>query len=186
MAGVAFKGGNELIDPVKFLEQGGISAGYLVAELACGATGHFVFPAAHLVGEKGKVYAVDILKSVLAAIDSRAKWERVDNVEGIWADLEKPSATRLPDGAADLTVLVNDLSQIPSKEAVLREAARITKSGGTLLVGDWKKINSPLGPPSEKRLDPGQVKTLCTDAGFELTREFEAGQYHFGLVFKKK
>ena len=182
---VKFRGGNELIDSVKLLEQGGIRQGYTVVDLGCGASGHFVFPAAHMVGITGKVYAVDILKSVLSSIVSRGKLEGVDNVEGIWANLEKPGSTRLPDGSVDLTILVNDLSQISDKEAVVREAARITKSGGTLLVGDWKKTASPLGPPSEWRLDPAYIKGLVKPVGFGLVKEFEAGPYHFGIVFKK-
>lgn len=181
-----FRGGNELIDPVKLLETGGIQQGYTVADLGCGASGHFVFPAAHLVGSKGQVYAVDILKSVLSAIESRGKLEGVDNVEGVWADLEKPGSTKITDGSVDLTLLVNTLSQIPAKETVVREAARITKSGGTLIVGDWKRTASPLGPPPERRLDPAMAKQLVGVGGFELIKEFEAGPYHYGLVFRKR
>lgn len=180
------RGGNELVDPVRLLEHAGIKQGYIVAELGCGAAGHFVFPAAHLVGPPGKVYAVDILKSVLEAINSRAKLEGVDNVEGVWADLERPGALKIPEASADLTLLVNDLSQIPARETVVREAARITKVGGTLLVADWKGGYSPLGPPPGKRVEPEAAKTLLGATGFELTSEFEAGPYHFGLVFRKK
>lgn len=181
-----FHGGNELIDPVKLLEAGGISEGYTVADLGCGASGHFVFPAAQLVGPQGKVYAVDILKSVLEAIESRGKLEGVDNVERVWADLERFGALQIAAGTVDLTLLVNDLSQIPARETVMREAARITKSGGTLIVGDWKRTASPLGPPPERRLDPATVKQLAGASGFELTVEFDAGPYHYGLVFCKR
>ncbi|MBI2552022.1 class I SAM-dependent methyltransferase [Candidatus Uhrbacteria bacterium] len=183
---IRFHGGNELIDAVKLLTRAGIKQGDIVAELACGTSGHFVFPAAHLTGPTGRVYAVDILKSVLEAIRSRAKLEGVDNVETVWADLEKPGALKITDGSADLTVLVNDLSQIPARAAVLREAARITKSGGTLLVGDWKQTASPLGPPPERRIAPATARQLAQEAGFEYREEFEAGPYHFGIVFEKK
>lgn len=181
-----FHGGNKLIDARVLLEQAGVREGYLVAELGCGASGHFVFPAAHMVGHKGRVYAVDILKSVLSAIESRAKLEGADNVEGVWADLEKSGGMKIADGSVDLTMLVNDLSQISGKETVVREAARITKPGGTLVVGDWKATAAPLGPPPERRITPDAVKQLVGQAGFELTKEFEAGPYHFGLVFRKK
>lgn len=183
---IQWHGGNELIDPVKLLEAGGIKQGDTVADLGCGASGHFVFPAAHFTGPQGKVYAVDILKSVLSAIDSRAKLEGVDNVEAIWADLERPGAMKIADGTVDLTLLVNDLSQIPARETVAAEAARITKAGGTLVVGDWKRTASPLGPPPERRLDPAVAKQLVGAKGFELIKEFDAGPYHYGLVFRKR
>lgn len=181
-----FHGGNELIDAVKFWTHAGIKQGNIVAELACGATGHFVFPAAHLVGPTGRVYAVDLLKSVLEAIRSRAKLEGVDNVETVWTDLERPGALKIAEGSVDLASLVNDLSQIPSRAAVLSEAARITKSGGTLLVGDWKQTASPFGPPPERRIAPAVVRQLAQEAGFEYQEEFEIGPYHFGLIFKKR
>ena len=45
-----------------------------IADLGCGGTGSFVFPAAVMVGKKGSVYAVDIMKTALSYI-SRRKWE---------------------------------------------------------------------------------------------------------------
>lgn len=180
------RGGNALIDSLTFLAHGGIKQGDTIADLGCGATGHFVFPAAHLVGSKGKVYAVDIQKSVLAAIESRSKLEGVDNVETIWADLERSRATKLPDGSVELTLLLNLLAQVQHKEAVLQEASRIAKPGSTLIVSDWKMTASPLGPPVERRLDSRRVLELARAAGFERIEEFEAGPYHFGIVFHKR
>ena len=64
--------GNELINPFKVLERAGLQSGWSVADLGCGALGHFVFPAAQLVGGNGKVYAVDIQKTALKAIEKTA------------------------------------------------------------------------------------------------------------------
>ncbi|HBO99877.1 MAG: hypothetical protein UX17_C0031G0010 [Parcubacteria group bacterium GW2011_GWC2_45_7] len=182
---IQLRGGNELIDPVKLLEHGKIRQGFIIADLGCGAAGHFVFPAAHLVGPQGKVYAVDLLKSVLQAIDSRRKLEGVDNVDGIWADLERAGGMRIADSSVDLSLLLNTLFQIKDKATIVREAARITKSSGMLLVADWKMTQAPFGPPVEKRVDPIQVKSLIQSADFELVEEFEAGPYHYGLAFRK-
>ena len=183
---IRIHGGNELIDAKKLLTRAGIKQGNTVADLGCGTNGHFVFPAAHMVGSTGRVYAVDLLKPVLDSIRSRSKMEGVDNVEPIWADLERSRGMKIADGSVDLTILVNDLSQIPQKTTVAQEAARITKSGGTLVVGDWKQTASPLGPPAEKRITPAIARQLAQDAGFEYSEEFEAGPYHFGLIFRKK
>ncbi len=179
------RGGNQLLDAVKILEQGGIKDGYVVADLGCGTSGHFVFPAAHLVGPKGKVYAVDVLKPVLQAIESRTRLEGVDNVEAVWSDLERAGGLKIAAGSVDLTLLLNILALVKDKVTVLREAARVTKPQGTLVVSDWKSGHSPLGPPPEKRLVPEELKRIVQSAGFEFVREFEAGQYHFGIVFKK-
>lgn len=180
------RGGNELIDPVKLLEHGGIKQGDVVADLGCGSAGHFVFPAAHLVGAKGKVYAVDILKSVLGAIQSRERLEGLDNVQEVWADLEKPGATKIAAGSVDLVLLLNTLFQTKDKAAVLAEASRIAKAGGTLVVAEWKSSGAPFGPAVELHIDKNSIRSLAQSAGFELKEEFEAGPYHYGLVLKKR
>lgn len=178
-------GGKKLIDAKKFLEQGEIKDGFVVADLGCGASGHFTFAAAHLVGEKGAVYAVDILKTVLDNIQSRARMESLDNLTAVWADLEKPGATKIKDGTADLVLLINTLFQVKNKQAVLREAGRVLKLGGTMLLGGWKIAGTPFGPPAEMRLSSPEAKSLVLAAGFQFIKEFEAGPYHYGLVFKK-
>lgn len=182
---IKISGGNALIDPVKLLEQSGIKGGMVVADLGCGAAGHFVLPAAHLVGDSGLVYAVDILPSVLQNIESRAKVEGVGNIKTVWANLEKAGGMKIKDGSVDLVLLVNDLFQIPDKQTVIKEAARVLKSGGVLTIGEWKTVGTPIGPPANARLDSTQVKNMIQGAGFEFVREFEAGPYHYGLVFKR-
>lgn len=179
------RGGNQLIDAVKLLEVGGIQEGFVVADLGCGTSGHFVFPAAHLVGPKGKVYAVDVQKSVLSAVTSRERLEGLDNVEAVWADLERPGTLKILEGSVDLVLLLNILALVNDKAAVVREALRIAKPGGTLVVSDWKTTAAPLGPPVERRLNKAVAQQLLQAAQLELCSEFEAGRYHWGLVFKK-
>lgn len=183
---IQLRGGNELIDPVKLLEHGGIKQGDVAADLGCGSAGHFVFPAAHLVGAKGRVYAVDVLKNVLAAIQSRERLEGLDNVEEVWADLEKPGATKISAGSVDLVLLLNTLFQTKDKAAVLAEASRIAKAGGTLIIAEWKSTGAPFGPPVESRVDKRSIHDLAQSAGFGVVEEFEAGPYHYGLVFRKR
>ena len=60
-----------------------------MADMGCGRTGHFVFPAARTVGNKGIVYAVDILKDVLQSLGSWIRSEGLENVQTIWSDIEK-------------------------------------------------------------------------------------------------
>lgn len=179
------RGGNQLIDAIKVLEKGGIKEGSSIIDLGCGATGHFVFPAAHLTGPKGTVYAVDLLRSVLDSLESRKKMEGLDNVEIVWADLEKPKAVVLPEHSMDLVLIVNTLGQVGEKEILVKEAARLIKSDGTLILADWKMSYSPLGPPVDKRFSPDDANQLAVKEGFQLNGKFDPGPYHWGMIFKK-
>lgn len=177
------RGGNELIDALKLFEQGNIKQGFKVADLGCGSSGHFVFPAAHLVGAEGLVYAVDILKPVLDSVERRARFEGLNNVVTVWGNLERAGGVKIENKSVDMALLVNTLFQIKDKQAVIKEAARILKPGGVLIVGEWKNAGVPFGPVSEVRLEPAAMKNLALGAGLKWVNDFEAGPYHYGIVF---
>lgn len=178
-------GGNTLLDPYVIFEQIGLGVGAKMADLGCGAAGHFVIPAAKIVGEKGAVYAVDLLKSVLEAVKSRARLEGVDNVETVWSNLEIYGATDIGEGSLDLVLLANTLFQIPKREEVFREAVRLAKKGGKIVVVEWGLLAAPLGPPLDRRLNKDAVRELARASGLTEVKEFKAGPYHYGLVFSK-
>jgi ubiquinone/menaquinone biosynthesis C-methylase UbiE len=173
--------GTELLNPFQVLERARLREGMSAADLGCGSIGHFVFPAARLVGRTGTVYAVDILKSALSGIESRAKIEGTANVRIVWSDVEIVGATDIPPATLDLTMLINNLP----KQTMVAEAARLTKPGGELLVVDWKPTAAPFGPPSKDRVDQEAVKAMAAAEKLRLKEEFEAGQYHYGLIFVK-
>jgi len=56
-----FPTGRALLDPVKILQNAGLTEGQVYADFGCGTLGYFVLPATDLVGLGGKVYALDIL-----------------------------------------------------------------------------------------------------------------------------
>ncbi len=174
--------GSEVLDIKKLINKMQISAGMAVADLGCGTQGHFVFPAARAVGPEGKVYAVDILKSALAGVESRRKLDGATNVESVWSDLEIYGATAIPEASLDVTMVINNLP----KEPMLKEAARLTKKGGKLVVVDWKNQATPFGPPTKDRVQPSVVKDIMGRLRFLLKEEFEAGPYHYGLIFVRQ
>ncbi len=178
-------GGNILLDPYFIFEQVGLGVGEKMADLGCGAAGHFVLPAAKIVGEQGTVYAVDLLKSVLEAVKSRARLEGVSNVKVVWSNLEIYGATDIKEGSLDLTLLANTLFQIPKREEVFREAVRLTKKGGRVVVLEWGLAAAPLGPPLDRRLNKDVVRQMAAQNGMGEVKEFKAGPYHYGLVFSK-
>ncbi len=178
-------GGSVLLDVNLILKKTKIGDRMTVANLGCGASGHFVFPVADLVGKKGKVYAVDILKTVLERVTRRAKQEGYLNVETIWSNLEIFNATKIESGSLDAALLVNVLYQSQHRAEILREAIRMLKKDGRLLVVEWKNISSPLGPPVEERVNEELLHAAAKKLGIIIEEEFQAGEYHYGIVFTK-
>ena len=179
-------GGNQLLDPREILENKiGLGYGDIIGDLGCGPKAYFAFQAARIVGDRGTVYAVDIQKQVLSSVESHAKTQGLNNIKTVWSNLEKKGATKIPESSLDLGILNNILFQVADIESIIREAIRLVKIGGQLLIIDWKNIGAPLGPSLDRIVDLENIKNIVQGLNLKLEQEFEAGQYHFGLIFRK-
>ena len=122
---------SKFINPAAVVAQAGPTNGQVVADLGCGS-GFYVLPAAQLVGNGGKVYAVDVMEDKLAATVSIARQMGYRNVTEVRAVLTRP-LTEIPANSCDMVILGNILHQVPNQEAVIANAYRILKTGGRLL-----------------------------------------------------
>ena len=174
--------GSELLNPNKILEKLDLRAGMTVTDLGCGTSGHFVFPSAKIVGENGKVYAVDILKSALSSIDSKAKMQNFNNIESVWSDIEVFGGAKIKEESCDAVYLIN----VHPKPTMIKEALRILKKGGKLLLVDWKaSATDNLGPATADRVSREEAKKRAGEFRLTLEEEFDAGKYHWALIYKK-
>jgi len=179
-------GGNELLNPEKILkDELGLTPGAYVGDFGCGGAGYFAIQAGKTTGDSGLVYAVDILQPVLKNIESRAKELNLNNIKTLWSNLEKFGACKINNDYLDFGLIINVLFQNKDKKTILKEAARMIKPLGKLLVVDWKEGRFPLGPRQDDKISPEAVAALANEFGLKLTKKFEAGQYHYGLVFEK-
>jgi ubiquinone/menaquinone biosynthesis C-methylase UbiE len=178
-------GGSSLLDVNFIMTKARIKERMRVADLGCGTSGHFVFPAAKIVGPHGIVYAVDILKPSLESIARRARQENIQNIATVWSDLEVYRATKIETESLDVALLINTLFHSQKRAEILRESIRLLKRGGFLLVVDWETTSSPFGPPPEKRVKIEQLKNVAEKLGLKVEEEFDAGEFHYGVLFSK-
>ena len=178
-------GGNELLNPQKILKKIGISFGDKVADLGCGGAAFFTLTAARLVGNKGIIYAVDVLKPVLASVESKAFLNGLKNIKTIWTNLEIYKATPIPNESLDYAMLINILFQSNKRPELLKESIRLTKKGGKLVIIDWMPTEGPLGPPPKTRLKETEVRQLASRLNLKELEYFRAGTYHYGFIFQK-
>lgn len=179
-------GGTHLLNPRAILEEMGLADGQIVADLGAGSGAFFTIQAAMIVGEKGRVYSVDILRSVLSAIEGKSRIAGLTNVKTVWSNLEMPGATRIPDHSADVAFLVNVLFQTKKPENVMGEAMRLVKSGGKILVIDWRPGETRVGPSAERRISQDEIRAIAMGLGLKEARTVDAGDYHYGLIFVKE
>jgi len=179
--------GTALLDPTIIYKKIDLIEGMKVAEFGCGRTGHFLFTASKIVGDKGIVYALDILKEVLESIKNRSRFEGYHNILPIWTDIEKVGGAGVPEGSIDAGFFINVFFQLKNKADAFAEASRLLKNGSSLVIVDWaKKFNEELGPDQNKMVDPKELEEIAKKYGFILQENFLPGDYHFCLIFKKE
>lgn len=175
--------GRALLDASAVLRSAGLGPDMQYADLGCGPLGHFVFPAAEIVGPNGRVYAVDILKSSLSAVESRMHIEALNNISLVWGDFERPGGVGIPPASLHLISVVNIISVLMRTREALDEIRRLLGPGGRVLLVDWKRERTAIGPPVEHRVSREEAEVAMTRAGFVLKHAFDAGPYHWAQVF---
>ena len=167
----------------KIISQIDVKPDMVIADFGAGH-GFFSVAFGKIIGPSGQVFAIDVLPQAIEAIRSRAKLEGFLNIKAIHGNLEKMNGSTLPDSSCDLVFIANVLFQVPDKQALIKEAHRILKSGGRLAVIEWKPY-TPLGPQKEHRLREEDIKQIIFPAGFNELKPIDAGSHHYGFVFKK-
>lgn len=118
------------LNPYKLLNAAGLKPGQKVLEVGCGP-GFFTIPAAKIVGEKGKVYALDVNPVAVETVRRKIMENNLKNVKIMLADA---SETGLPDESIDVAFLFGVIHALKDVDAVMREMHRILKVKGILSV----------------------------------------------------
>ncbi len=161
-----------------------LQSGMAVADLGSGS-GHYALAAARAVGDKGKIYAIDVQKELLEKLKKEADRNRLFNVQIIWGNAEKIGGTKLKDECADAAIVGNILFQIEDEESFVAEIRRILKKRGRMLVVEWQDSFGGIGPHPKAVFSKAKTEALFLKSGFSLEREIEAGEHHYGLIFRK-
>ena len=173
------------MDPGKIVEGFGLSEGMKVADFGSGA-GYFTILMAQKVGDSGVVTAVDILNSSLETLRAKAKMSGLSNIQTVRSNLEVLGSSGLQNDSQDVALLANILFQNSNKQAIIQEAKRVTKPGGSLIVIDWRKGTGGFGPPDGLRTDEEEMqRLLLASDGFKFSGPIDAGIFHYGMMFKK-
>lgn len=84
------------------------------------------------------------------------------------ARLATPDDPMLEDGEVDIVLFVNTLYLIDNREQYLRRLRPALRTGGRVVIVDWKKENTALGPVVSDRIAISDLAALLERAGFRV------------------
>ncbi len=182
-------------DPSHSIAQFDLQSGSRVADLGAGS-GELSIAAAREVGDAGRVYAIDVQQGLLDRLRSAAREARVQNVEPLWGDIERPEGTHLKDETVEAVICSNVLFQAKDKAGLIAEVKRILKLGGRVLVVDWSgsprgsrslpfSAGPRAGPRVDHRITEPETRRLFEQGRFSFVKKIAAGEHHYGMIFRK-
>ena len=159
-----------------------IKPGEVIADIGAG-TGYFSFRFAHFVGDKGKVYAVDVSPDMIRYINRRSRETKTTNVVTVLADNDDPL---LPDQSVNRFFICDVWHHVDNQTKYLSLMKKMLKPGGEVVMIDFHKKELPLGPPPQMKIAREDLIKQLEANGYRLSKEHTFLPYQYFLVFAPK
>src|SRR5436309_6566565 len=159
-----------------------LKEGEVIADIGAGS-GYFTFRLAHHVGDTGRVYAVDVSPDMIVHLNRRIRDLKLKNVVTI---LAAPDDPLLADVSIDRFFICDTWHHIENRDRYLALLKKMLKPGGQIIMVEFKKEQTPMGPPMEMRIERDDLVKEMEKNGFRLAAEHTFLPYQYFLVFKVK
>ena len=131
LMGIAFKIRDLFSARINVLNEVGIKPGNRVLDYGCGP-GSYILPLSSLIGETGKILALDIHPLAIKSVEDISRKNGLRNVKTIQSDCQ----TGLTEQSIDVVLLYDTYHDLNNPDEVLQEINRILKLEGILSFSD--------------------------------------------------
>jgi cyclopropane fatty-acyl-phospholipid synthase-like methyltransferase len=120
-----------------------------------------------MVESADKVIAIDVDSRFINYLDSVKVRILPDNLQSkLETRLTTPDSPALQNEEVDVVVIVNTFMYVDNHPAYLKRLKKGMKEGGKLLIIDFKKKRTPVGPPEDIRQPLYVIENELYDAGY--------------------
>lgn len=142
--------------------------GKVIADIGAGPNGYFTTIIANNTNVE-KVIAIDIDKDAIQFIENQKIIQPEKARKRIETRLVEPDDPKLKDGEADIILVVNTYMYLKPPVTYFKNLRKGIAEGGKLYIIDFKKRNTPEGPPVGMRTAVGEVERDLIEAGYVIT-----------------
>lgn len=173
-------------DPLLVFSLSGIKKGDTVLDAGCGA-GYLSMIASRMVGEEGKVHSYDVFTDGINILKMRREHGNFYNIDARVQDLTEPLP--LDDSTIDLVIFSNVLHGFIFNEEiqpVLDNLNRVVKPGGRIVIVEFLKEETSIGPDITERFSAGEIASLLQPIGFTMEKTERLSENHYLAVFLRE
>ena len=168
-------------DCATLLEALKVKPGDTVCDLGCG-NGFYTLKLARLVGDNGRVIAVDIQREMLELLKDQATKEKITNIEPVLGTIVDP---KLPKGSVDLLLLVDVYHEFSHPEQMLAAIHESLKPTGRVALAEFRAEDPAVPIKPLHKMSKEQIMKEFPPNGFKLVEEFDKLPWQHLMFFER-
>jgi ubiquinone/menaquinone biosynthesis C-methylase UbiE len=158
-----------------------VKPGQTVCDMGCG-NGFYSVELAKLVGENGKVLAVDIQREMLQMLKERAADEKISNIELILGTIVDP---KLPENSVDVMLMVDVYHEFSHPEEMLAAIRKSLKPDGRVALVEFRAEDPKVPIKPLHKMSKEQIMKEFPPNGFKLVEEFDELPWQHLMFFER-
>ena len=167
--------------PSKMREQLLVKPGMVICDMGCG-NGYHTLPLAQMVGEKGKILAVDVQPQMIEMLRQNIERQGLKNIEPIQGLYHDP---KLPPNTCDLILLVDVYHEFSHPVQMLTSMRAALKPEGQLVLVEFRAEDDTVPIKPEHKMTQDQITKEMNANGFELKRQYDGLPWQHLMFFGK-
>jgi ubiquinone/menaquinone biosynthesis C-methylase UbiE len=169
--------------PSKLIEELKLKPGDVVADIGAGS-GYYTFKFSPFVGDKGKIYAVDIQKEMLDIIRKKMKARNITNVIPHMGETKDP---KLPEAAVDAVVMIDVYHEFDYPYEMTQAMIKSLKPGGRMVFVEFRMEDDKVPIKVVHKMSEQQVlKEMSAFPPMKHVRTSDVMPWQHIIIFEKK
>jgi len=159
-----------------------LKPGDAAADIGAG-TGYYSWRMAKVVGEKGRVYAVDIQQEMLDLLAEKMAERKITNIKEVLGTVTDP---KLPAASLDLVLMVDVYHEFDHPYEMMEGICKALKPGGRVVFVEFRSEDPKVPIKEVHKMSQAQVRKEMAAQPLEWLETIETLPWQHIIVFRKK